>query len=550
MKKTYSTKRPLIMALLALVLCLSMLVGTTFAWFTDSASSSNNRIVSGNLAVDLLMYQKASDSYVSIKDGEGDIFSAATGNGILWEPGKTEIVYLAVKNDGSLDLKYNILLNITDGGLIGSLEYAVLANTKNTDMTATSWADLRAVAETGNVAAGTTLAAPNGKLEAGATEYFALAVHMKEEAGNEYQGKDVVIDVIVQAGQLASESDSFGTDYDKLAILANGAFQMKSLEGTAPKQDETGKFQWTNEDNTFSVSGLTDDSVNISAEPASTDADLVATAGDDKTIISYDIKVDGQKDGSTVYVDMYIGTGLTNVVLYHEGTAMPTENYSYDSLTGILSFETTSFSVYSAAFSTIGTLPLASVKMMSAQELAEVNPEEVIVATLFPSFGLSDNEAKPLETGYVFTANQTGEEAAASEYANWHADFAVSFDGNVPTGSAALAGQYDAFSDNWFAFEAFDVDDSDGIDGIPANQTFRLLEAFAQINYTELCESIKVFKCGAYTLNDQVDGVTMTVELRLYETYTEEECMELFGYSSVNEETGAYKTVGVYHYTF
>ena len=394
------------------------------------------------------------------------------------------------------------------------------------------------------------MAAPHGALKAEEYDYFALAVHMKEEAGNEYQNKYIDIDVIVQAGQLSSEEDSFGKDYDKLAVLANGAFQIKPIDATAPKQDGTENFKWTNDDNTFTISGVTDDKVNIAVDPAATNADLVATAGDDKTIISYDINVEGHKDGSTVYVDMFVGTGLTNVVLYHEGVAMPTSDYSYDSLTGVLTFKTTSFSVYSVAFTTIGTLPLASVTMMSAKELAEVTADDVIVAQLVPSFGLTDKKANPLETGYIFAANQTGEEAAASEYANWHADFAVTFDKNVPTGSAALAGQYDAFSTSWFAFEAFDVNDADGIDGIPANQTFRLLEAFAEVNYTELCETIKVFKCGAYSLNDQVKGTTMTVELRLYETYAAEECLEKFGYSSVNVETGEYKVVGVYHYTF
>ena len=53
MKKTYSTKRPLVMALLALVLCLSMLVGTTFAWFTDTATTGVNTIQAGTLDVGL-----------------------------------------------------------------------------------------------------------------------------------------------------------------------------------------------------------------------------------------------------------------------------------------------------------------------------------------------------------------------------------------------------------------------------------------------------------------------------------------------------------------
>ena len=94
-----STKSSLLMSSIALLLCFSMLLGTTFAWFTDNVTSANNRIIAGNLDVELLMYKNG--EYVSIGGNTGDIFSeAAGGNGINWEPGKTEIVYLASAEDG------------------------------------------------------------------------------------------------------------------------------------------------------------------------------------------------------------------------------------------------------------------------------------------------------------------------------------------------------------------------------------------------------------------------------------------------------------------
>ena len=223
MKTQHSTKKTLLSSVIALTLCIAMLIGTTFAWFTDSVTSSNNRIQSGNLEVDFLMDKAEDGNYVSIADGEGDIFSEATGNGILWEPGKTEIVYLAVENLGSLALKYNIVLDITDNGLAGALEYAVLDEVKAADVkaAATSWADITAYAgaQVGDMPTGKVIAAPNGWLEAGddAINYFALAVHMKEEAGNEYQDKDIEIDVLVQATQATVEDDSFGNLYDQYA---------------------------------------------------------------------------------------------------------------------------------------------------------------------------------------------------------------------------------------------------------------------------------------------------------------------------------------------
>ena len=224
-KKT--TKRALAMSFVSVFLCVCMLVGTTFAWFTDSATSSNNKIQAGTLEVDLLM-GTAADTYTSIADQNAAIFGAnslvAQNNpNTLWEPGKTQIAYLAVQNKGKLDIKYNIELNVVDGGLIGSLEYAIIDGAKYGDITATDWTAIKAIAnaQTGDVVAGTFVAAPNGAITvAEKTEYFALAVHMKEEAGDQYQGKDITIDVTVNATQLASEADSFNNQYDIAAAPA------------------------------------------------------------------------------------------------------------------------------------------------------------------------------------------------------------------------------------------------------------------------------------------------------------------------------------------
>ncbi len=235
MNKTKSTKRALLMSALALLLCVSMLIGSTYAWFTDTAVSKNNKIVAGNLEVDLIMWNGT--KYESIADQDAAIFGAGSlaqnvAEETLWEPGKTQIVYLGVANKGSLDLKYNILLNVIDGGLIGSLEYAIVDGATNETTLPANWSALKDLAETGDIVAGTTVAAPNGAIKAGtdAVDYFALAVHMKEEAGNQYQNKDITIDVTVAATQLASEEDTFGPTYDKMATIDDEEELKKALE--------------------------------------------------------------------------------------------------------------------------------------------------------------------------------------------------------------------------------------------------------------------------------------------------------------------------------
>ena len=49
MTSSKSTKRALVSSALAIIMCVAMLVGATFAWFTDTASTGVNKIVSGKI---------------------------------------------------------------------------------------------------------------------------------------------------------------------------------------------------------------------------------------------------------------------------------------------------------------------------------------------------------------------------------------------------------------------------------------------------------------------------------------------------------------------
>ena len=95
-----TTKRALVTGTLAILACIAMLIGTTFAWFTDTASTAVNKIVSGNLKVGFQYWNGM--EYVDASDVS--LFSENT----LWEPGHTEIVYLKVINKGDLALKYKL----------------------------------------------------------------------------------------------------------------------------------------------------------------------------------------------------------------------------------------------------------------------------------------------------------------------------------------------------------------------------------------------------------------------------------------------------------
>ena len=110
MTKTKSTKKSLLASMLSLLICVAMLVGSTFAWFTDSVTSGRNKITAGNLDIKV-EYAKAGaaddgeineDEWKTVKDSS-EIFDDEA----LWEPGHTEYVYLRIRNVGNLALKYN-----------------------------------------------------------------------------------------------------------------------------------------------------------------------------------------------------------------------------------------------------------------------------------------------------------------------------------------------------------------------------------------------------------------------------------------------------------
>ena len=120
-----TTKRALLSSVLALMLCFAMLLGTTFAWFTDTAVSAGNKIVAGTLDVEL--YQWTSETQTegtNISTSQTPVFTADT----IWEPGMTQVRYLSIKNNGNLALKYKVALEVTDisdDSLLEVMEYDI-----------------------------------------------------------------------------------------------------------------------------------------------------------------------------------------------------------------------------------------------------------------------------------------------------------------------------------------------------------------------------------------------------------------------------------------
>ena len=206
MTNSKNTKRALLASILSVVLCCAMLIGSTFAWFTDSASTAVNNIQAGTLDVQLVDAETGANL-------EGQTLNwkkaaeAPAGEAVLWEPGCTyELPDVKIKNNGDLALKYKLVVSGVEGNakLLEAIEF-----------TYGNGIDLNT----------------EGHLKAGETS-SALTIkgHMKETAGNEYQGLSIDgIGITVVATQDTVEYDSNDNQYDDGAEYATPVSTQEEL---------------------------------------------------------------------------------------------------------------------------------------------------------------------------------------------------------------------------------------------------------------------------------------------------------------------------------
>ncbi len=247
-----NTKRALGISLLALLLCVSMFVGTTFAWFTDSVTVAGNKIQAGTLDIELWQnfygseYDNTND--VNITDSKEPLF-----NHDNWEPGYLDFVNLTVKNVGSLAVKIKANLiatseigklaevidvyvvryplskdpysawgtpsSFTVRDLINGFEFEPYVPAMGSDYYSklvTKVGTLKDVLEQGlDLMPEQIIEANNGDQS---NYQINIALKMREEAGNEYQGETAgTFDIRILAAQATVESDSFDNLYDEKA---------------------------------------------------------------------------------------------------------------------------------------------------------------------------------------------------------------------------------------------------------------------------------------------------------------------------------------------
>lgn len=364
MSNKKATKRALLTSITALAMCVVMLVGTTFAWFTDTATANVNKIQAGNLDVDIV------DASGNSLEGQTLYFrDKNNGTNILWEPGATfNLDTFKIVNKGNLAIKYEVAIT-------GAVDATPNNGVNDLEL-------LDVITFSASIGGGTATSGVYGKTIAtgalnknGDFQTIQLSAKMDENAGNKYQEMAISgIAITVKAMQTSYEYDSNGNTYDRDAngnpdnptwsisanvtapVVSGGATVISNADKTAVATVPETAVKDSSGELTLKVAADDSAAANVSINSA-------------QAALGYEVEVVGLDTTNTapVKVELKVGAGLTNVVLYHNGLAM-TEGTSADSLTdgqyfynestGILTFATSTFSpfavVYDAPTAVIG----------------------------------------------------------------------------------------------------------------------------------------------------------------------------------------------------
>ena len=231
--KLKSKKSALLMSFTSLLLCFAMLAGSTFAWFTDTASTGVNKIVSGNLKVDII--RANSDSHIetlSFTKAAG----AEEGEELLWEPGCRYLTEgFRIANNGNLALKWKAEINkdnIVNGKVV---------DTAKDGVSLLDVIDFYVVTSTDENAEAVAIENFTGNLKKTETsEVYYIKGVMQTSAGNDYQNLTLEgITITVYATQDTVENDSFGNQYDKdaeypISVTTGDELQAIVSNATAP----------------------------------------------------------------------------------------------------------------------------------------------------------------------------------------------------------------------------------------------------------------------------------------------------------------------------
>ena len=373
-----TTKRSLIASFISLLLCLSMLIGTTFAWFTDAVTSNSNLIQAGKL--DAEMYW--SDTLL---DADSDQWQSADGVPVFtydkWEPGYTEVKYVKIANNGNLSFKWQLTIEAESAvGKLAEVIDVYYVNPVSNEIISldglTSAGELVDVIGNRTATAGVLL--PEGETSneylAGST-ILAIAFHMQEDAGNDYQNESVGdgFSLKLLATQFSYENDTFGNKYDENATWPKiDLITVGSVDIPANAVDSSGalteNLTINSTTNSMSVTvpagvKVADGATELVLKVGVTDRSSNISMSDGQASRSLDVHVDGIASDNNVPMIIDLGAVLPagynpqNISLYHVENDTANKMTLVDSFTAHNQFtydaNTGSVSIYIASFSEV-----------------------------------------------------------------------------------------------------------------------------------------------------------------------------------------------------
>ena len=404
MTKTKRSKILPIAIALSIVMTLSVMIGATYAWFSDREASGTNRIVGGNLDVELYWAdwtENGVGQFARVTEETDNIFDSTE----LYEPGHTTVKYFKVVNAGTLALKYQLSMLLGDNeipsvNMAGEtfylsehmvFKFVDLENAIDNDEV---YADREAAwaAALNGADAMTQLGFNNpnitGRLLPGANaeHYYALIVFMPTAVGNEanYRGDtapQVTFDINLVASQTPHENDSFGDNYDQFA-------DMTPDNEWSPFNVVTGNLhegiQVFDDENVMVLNIRRNQGGNATVTAAQNTVPSGIAVIANNTYVCYEIDLeleDGQNPGDGSYfMTMLAGKGLSlDLIRLYHGTEDITDscNLAYDTSTGYITFETASLSPFTIAVrGVIGTVDNVALEdAYSLKQAVELTPE-------------------------------------------------------------------------------------------------------------------------------------------------------------------------------
>ena len=368
MARSKTTKRALVASVCATLMCIAMLIGTTFAWFTDTASTSVNKIQSGTLDVTLEQateWNTETGAPTTWATAEGQTLTFRTADNraatsILWEPGCTySLPELRISNNGNLALKYKIIIS----GIEGNAELNKVIDWTITNDADSTTTDLSTTEYKLNAKSGDTVD----------SDILTIKGHMQETAGNEYQDETIDgIAITVIATQDTVEYDSNSNDYDanaeypvvavtQVAVgdgqITTAAASIKSVETIGDTTTPIAAATIPSGVKTTATEGDTSIQLKLTIDKAAVPANFTYNAAENDAA-TLEVKMEGlaTDNEKPITVTMYVGTNLSGFELYHNNTAMTSvtnaesvsndQDYYYNSDSGFVTMATKSFSPF------------------------------------------------------------------------------------------------------------------------------------------------------------------------------------------------------------